>query len=78
MAKTKLTDRQSEAAILRRNLECIQGRRTNEEMGRLIGKSGVTYAARLRDPETLTIREIKMLCSYFRIDTAKFITDILL
>lgn len=70
-----LTEHEAEVIRLRGNLEKLQGRRTNEEMGRLIGRSGVTYAARIRDPETLTMREIRMICNYFKIDRAKFMTQ---
>lgn len=76
MPKVKpLTEHEAEVKRLKSNLLKIQGRHTNEEMGKLIGKTGVTYAARLHDPETLTMREIRMICNYFKIDRAKFITE---
>lgn len=70
-----LTEHEAEVRRLKNNLLKLQGRRTNEEMGKLIGRSGVTYAARLRDPETLTMREIRMICNYFKVDRAKFMTE---
>lgn len=75
MPKVSLTEHQKEVDRLRSNLEKVQGRHSNEEMGKLIGRSGVTYASRLKDPETLTMREIRMICSYFKVDRAKFMTE---
>ncbi len=76
MPKIKpLTEHEAEVQRLRRNLKLVQGSMTNEEMGRLIGRSDVTYAARLRDPETLTMREMRMICNYFKVDRAKFMTE---
>ena len=77
MPKVVLTEHQREVERLRSNLEKVQGKRTNYEMGKLIGRSGVTYAARLRDPEMLTLREVRMICDYFRIDRAKFMTSLM-
>ncbi|MBR6242318.1 MAG: hypothetical protein IKQ90_02355 [Ruminococcus sp.] len=73
-AETEEELHEREVLRLRSNLEMLQGKRSNDEMGRLIGRSGVTYAARLRDPEQFTLREIRRICSYFGIDIVKFIT----
>ncbi len=76
MPKIKpLTEHEAEVKRLRANLEIVQGKRTNEEMGKLIGRSGVTYAQRLKDPEQFTMREIRMICNYFKLNRADFIMN---
>lgn len=76
MPKIKpLTEHEAEVRRLKSNLLKIQGRHSNDVMGKIIGRSGVTYAARLRDPETLTMREIRMICNHFKIDRAKFMIE---
>lgn len=75
MPKVFLTDSQKENDRLRHNLLILQGKRTNNEMGKIIGKTGVTYASRLRTPEDLTQREVRLLCDYFKIDRKQFVTE---
>lgn len=77
MPKVTLTEHDAEVKRLRHNLEVLQGGMSNAEMGKIIGRSDVTYAARLRDPETLTVRELRMICNYFRVDRAKFAVGVL-
>ena len=73
MPKVILTESQRENERLRNNLLMLQGKRTNNEMGKIIGKTGVTYASRLKNPEDLTQKEVRLLCSYFQIERSTFV-----
>ena len=55
------------------NLKQMQGGRTAEEMGEILGCSLGTYYQRLKKPEKLTYEEIKRLCSYFKVEIPKFV-----
>lgn len=74
MPKAKMTDAQKEKERLLRNVDLVQGKRTNAEMGAIIGTSGPTFGNRKRNPESFTLSEIRLLCSRFRIDRADFLT----
>lgn len=74
MPKMRATEAQKEKERLLRNIELVQGKRTNAEMGAIIGTSGPTFGNRKRNPESFTLSEIRLLCNRFRIDRADFLT----
>ncbi len=74
MPKVTLTESQRANERLRHNLRLIQGHRNSTEMAKIIGKSPVTYLNRLANPETLSLREVRMLCNKFGVDIAKFVS----
>lgn len=41
-------------------------------MGKIIGKTGQTFGNRKRDPESLTLAEVRLICHYLKIDRADF------
>lgn len=73
MPKVTLTESQRVNERLRHNLRLIQGHRNSTEMAKIIGKSQVTYLNRLANPESLSPREVRMLCRYFNISVTDFI-----
>ena len=72
MPKVYLTEKQKDCSRLKDNLKLIQGNRTCEQMGIIIGGSYKKYQRRLKNPESLTYEEIKRLCDFFKIDIAAF------
>ena len=46
----------------------------NATMGKLIGVSGTTFGKRKKDPETLTLAEVRLMCKYFHINPADFVS----
>ena len=72
MPKVYLTEKQKDSSRLKENLKLVQGDRTYQEMGVIIGGSGATYSRRMKKPESLTYEEIKRLCDFFKIDIAAF------
>lgn len=72
MPKVYLTDKQKDCSRLKDNLKLIQGNRTCEQMGVIIGGSYRKYQRRLKNPESLTYEEIKRICDFFKIDIAAF------
>lgn len=73
MPKVTLTEAQKEKERLQRNIELIQGKRSDEFMGKIIGKTGQTFGNRKRDPESLTLAEVRLICRYLKIDRADFV-----
>lgn len=73
MPKVILTESQRANERLRHNLRLIQGYRNSTEMAKIIGKSQNTYLNRLANPESLTLREVRMLCRYFNVSETDFI-----
>lgn len=74
MPKVTLTERDKDQIRLFQNLKLIQGGRTAQEMGEILGCSLGTYYQRLKKPEQLTYKEIKRLCSFFKVDMNNFMT----
>jgi hypothetical protein len=74
MPKVTLTEAQKEKERLQRNIELIQGKRTNADMGKIIGATGQTFGNRKRNPESFTLAEIRLICRYFKINRADFVT----
>ena len=75
MPKVCLTDSQKDNDILLFNMGKIKGGRNWEEIAKLIGVSKSSWYNRiLKDPQSLTIREVKALCRYFKVDPGIFIT----
>lgn len=73
-----LTDAQKEADRLRSNMEAVQRKRTNSEMSLIIGRSSpTTWGKRLKDPENMTLREVRLLCKYLKVDRGKFVDGLL-
>ena len=72
MPKVTLTEAQKEKERLQRNIELIQGKKSDEFMGKIIGKTGQTFGNRKRDPESLTLAEVRLICRYLKIDRADF------
>ena len=72
MPKVYLTDKQKDISRLKDNLKLIQGQKTFEQMGVIIGGSKVTYSRRMKNPDTLTYKEIKRLCDFFKVDISTF------
>lgn len=77
MPRVTLTESTAERERLKANLKLIQGGRSSSEIAKVIGGSQSTYYNRLKDPESLTLREVRMLCKKYKIDRARFITDLL-
>lgn len=75
MPKVCLTESQKDNDILLFNMKKIKDGRNWEEMANLIGVSKSSWYSRiLKDPQSLTIREVKALCRYFKVDAGVFIT----
>lgn len=74
MPKVYLTEAQKEKDRLSRNIELVQGKRSNAEMGKIIGTTGQTFGNRKRNPESFTLSEVRLLCNKFRIDRSDFLT----
>lgn len=74
MPKVTLTESQRQCERLRNNLTVMQCRRTSTEMGKIIGRNKGTYLSRYKDPESLTLREVRLLCNKLGVDIAKFVT----
>ena len=74
MPKVTLTESQQQRDRLCKNLKTVQGGLRNADMGEIIGKNKDTYRNRLNDPETLTLREVRLLCRKFHIDINRFVT----
>ena len=72
MPKVYLSEKQKDCSRLKDNLKLIQGNRTCEQMGVIIGGSKATFQRRMKNPESLTYEEIKRLCDFFQIDIAAF------
>lgn len=72
MPKVYLTEKQKDYSRLKDNLKLIQGKRTCEQMGVIIGGSKATFSRRLKRPESLTYEEMKRLCDFFKIDLSVF------
>lgn len=72
MPKVYLTDKQKDISRLKDNLKLIQGQRTFEQMGVIIGGSKATFSRRMKNPDTLTYKEIKRLCDFFKVDISTF------
>lgn len=72
MPKVYLTDNQKDISRLKDNLKLIQGQRTFEQMGVIIGGSKATFSRRMKNPDTLTYKEIKRLCDFFKVDISTF------
>lgn len=63
--KPPIQDRRIEC--LRRNIEALQGRRTDEEMAfKIRVKTPQTWRTRKQNPETFTMREFLMLCRAYK------------
>ena len=75
MPKVKLSEWQEQSKILRANLEHLKGGKNNEEMGKIIAKSGVTFGSRMSNPGELRFREIYLLCKAYKIPISKFISE---
>ena len=67
------TEHQEENRRLAKNLILLQGRKSRDEMGKIMGVSGATYRNRLLNPESITLWEMRLLCKHFGIDRATFI-----
>lgn len=72
MPKVYLTEKQKDNSRLKENLKLIQGRNTAEQMGVIIGGSERTFYRRMKNPESLTYKEIKRLCDFFKVDISTF------
>ena len=72
MPKVYLTDKQKDISRLKENLKLMQGQMTFEQMGVIIGGSKATFSRRMKNPESLTYKEIKRLCDYFKVDISSF------
>lgn len=77
MPKIILTEAQAEKHRLQANLRLIQGQRKNADMAKIINTSEGTFYNRKRDPESLTLREVRALCKYFKIDRGRFVKELL-
>ena len=74
MPKIHLTEKEKDHARLIDNLRMIQGRRSNEDMARILGISRSTYIRKAKNPEALTYKELKRLCDFTRVDIASFVS----
>lgn len=74
MPKLKQTEAQKDRERMRRNLRVIQSMNglTSEDAGKIIGKSRSTWDNRLKNPDSLTLEEVRTLCTKFGIDRARF------
>lgn len=77
MPRVTLTESTAERERLKANLKLIQGGRSSSELAKVIGVSQTTFYNRLKDPESLTLKEVRLLCKKFKIDRARFVADLL-
>ena len=77
MPRVTLTESTAERERLKANLKLIQGGRSSSEIAEVIGVSQTTFYNRLKDPESLTLKEVRLLCKRFKIDRARFVADLL-
>lgn len=77
MPKVTLIESTAERERLKANLKLIQGVRSSSEIAKVIGVSQTTFYNRLKDPESLTLKEVRLLCKRFKIDRARFVVDLL-
>lgn len=77
MPRVTLTESTAERERLKANLKLIQGGRSSSEIAKVIGVSQTTFYNRLKDPESLTLKEVRLLCKKFKIDRARFVADLL-
>jgi len=75
MAKVYLSQRTKDAAMIRENMVLLQGSLSDADMCMKIGaRSPQTWRSRKKNPETLTLGEIKTLCAKFHVDPVAFMT----
>ena len=67
------TEHQDENKRLAKNLRLLQGKKSRDEMGKIMGVSGATYRNRLLNPESITLWEMRLLCKHFGIERASFV-----
>ena len=75
MPKVFLSKRDKDADMLRRNLNLMQGSRSDLAMSNIIGaKAAQTWRSRVQDPYKLTLLEVVKLCEKNHVDPAAFLT----
>ncbi len=72
MPKVYLSEKQKDISRLSDNLKLIQGTKDCRQMGSIIGVCAATYQKRKKNPESLTYKEIKRLCDFFKVDISTF------
>ena len=80
MPKIKaLTAEQENRQRIADNLALLKNSKNynTRDMGKLIGKSHVTYQNREDNPLTLTIGEVLKICKHFGVEPEKFVNGIL-
>lgn len=73
MPKINLRPIDKFADTLRHNFELVKGGKTYEEVGAVIGRTGMTANNRARDPLSMTLAELFLLCQRAHIDPAEFV-----
>lgn len=75
MAKVYFNQRTKDEDMMRKNMVLLQGGLSDAEMCIKIGaKSPQTWRSRKKNPETLTVGELKNLCAKFHVDPVAFMT----
>lgn len=75
MPKVKLSKWQTTRQMFIANLKHLKGGNSNDEMGEIIGKSGVTFGNRLEAPEEMRLDELYLLCEAYKIPMSKFVSE---
>lgn len=70
----KLTERQKQNDMLRKNILLIKGGKTNEYMAQRMNIGVNTFAKRIKEPDTMTVSEVMLLCSIGRVAVADFMS----
>lgn len=73
MAKTALRPIDRFEQTIRHNYALAKGGMTYEEVGAVIGRTGMTANNRARDPLGMTLAEMFLLCQRAHIDPADFV-----
>ncbi len=75
MPKVKLSKWQDKRKMFEKNLNHLKGGSTNEEMGFVIGVSGVTFGNRLKNPGEIKLKELFLLCDFCKVDMGRFVSE---
>ena len=73
MPKINLRPIDKFADTLRHNFELVKGGKTYEEVGKVIGRTGMTANNRARDPLNMTLAELFLLCKHEHVSPADFV-----
>lgn len=75
MPKVKLSKWQETRFMFRNNLKKLKAGSSNAEMGKIIGKSEITFGKLLNFPENMKLSELYLLCEAYKIPMSKFVSE---